>query len=63
VNVKKDICLCGHGREAHAMRFGLCTDCKGVRKGREISDFTCRPGACDRFTWDPKADETRGRSR
>lgn len=50
-----EICECGHGREAHFKGFGCCLVCEDVRKGREVSDFTCRPGVCDRFTWDAKA--------
>jgi hypothetical protein len=48
-----DLCLCGHGREVHVMKFGQCHVCtKPAPPGR----FTCRPGTCQRFTWNPEAE-------
>lgn len=49
-----DLCLCGHGRSTHAQGFGACLVCtKPGAPGR----FTCRPGSCDRFTWNPEAEK------
>ncbi len=48
-----DLCKCGHGREVHAMTFGACLVC--TDRGT-FGRFTCRPGTCDRFTWNPDAE-------
>jgi hypothetical protein len=56
----KDICLCGHGRPEHAGGYGHCLLCLGDMDQRSL-EFTCKPGACDRFTWDPKAEDGEAR--
>lgn len=47
-----DLCLCGHGRKDHRAGFMECLLCSKKHKG-----FKCRPGMCDRFTWNPDAEK------
>jgi hypothetical protein len=46
----EDYCKCGHERADHRSGFEDCLICSELRDSVE---FTCRPGVCDRFTWDP----------
>jgi hypothetical protein len=51
--VMVDLCLCGHGRPEHVGGYQGCLLCT---KRRPVGVFTCRPGTCDRFTWNPAAE-------
>lgn len=55
----KDICLCGHERKDHAAHYQACLKCVDPGKVYHLAvpAFTCKPGHCDRFTWDAVASQ------
>ena len=55
----KDICCCGHGRNDHEARYGACLRCTHSKTENPSRPFACRPGTCDRFTWDPEREPKR----
>jgi hypothetical protein len=58
----RDMCLCGHERADHADTWGHCEVCRFTWDGSTGDQaFLCEPGACDRFTWDPKGEGARPR--